>query len=72
MCKNAKMLRRPRRDAAKPSRTQLEKAEALEKHGMTVIMRAETLATTEADFLKTLLERQEQTPRNVNELSSQL
>ena len=46
----------------------LEKTEALEKHVQTVTMRAESLATTEADFSKTLLDRQEETQRNLNEL----
>ena len=41
----------------------LEKNEALEKHVMTVTMRATSLATTEADFFKTLLGRQEETQR---------
>ena len=39
----------------------LEKTEALEEHVKTVTMRAESLATTEADFGKTLLDRQEET-----------
>ena len=34
-------------------------------------MRAEPLATTEADFFQTLLECQEETQRNLNELSAQ-
>ena len=35
-------------------------------------MRAESLATTEADFSKTLLDRQEEAQRHLNELSAQL
>ena len=50
----------------------LEKAEALEKHVKTVTMRAECLATTEADFFKTLLDRQEEAQRHRNELTAQL
>ena len=49
----------------------LEEAEALQKHVKTVTMRAESLATTEADFF-TLLDRQEETQQHKNELSSQL
>ena len=37
----------------------LERADALERHVMTVTMRAESLATTDADFFKTLVNRQE-------------
>ena len=44
----------------------LEKAEAPEKHVKTVTMRA-----TEADFFKTLLDRQEEAQRHLNELSAQ-
>ena len=50
----------------------LEKTEALEKHVKTVTMRAEFLATTEADFFQTLLDRQEETQQNLNALSTQL
>ena len=50
----------------------LEKTEALEKHVKTAPMRAESLATTEADFLQTLLERHEEAQRNINNLSTQL
>ena len=50
----------------------LEKTEALEKHVMTVTMRAESLATTEADFFQTLLDRQEETQRNLNKLCAQM
>ena len=34
--------------------------------------RKESLATTEADFFKTLLDRQEETQKHLNELSAQL
>ena len=44
----------------------LEKAEALEKHVRTVTMRAESLATTEADFVETFLVRQEEAQRHLN------
>ena len=37
----------------------LEEAEALERHVKTVTMRMESLATTDADFVKTLVSRQE-------------
>ena len=50
----------------------LEKAEAMEKHAKTVTMRAESLATTEADFFNTLLDRQEEAQKHMNELSAQL
>ena len=40
------------------NRNTLENTEALEKRVKTVAMRAESLATTEADFFKTLLNRQ--------------
>ena len=46
----------------------LEKTEALEKHVKTGTMRAESLAATEADFFQTLLVRQEETQRDINEL----
>ena len=46
--------------------------EALEKRVKTVTMRVESLATTEADFFKTFLERQKETQRNLNDLSAQL
>ena len=45
-----------------------EKAEALEKHVKTV-MRAKSLAT---DFFKTLLDRQEEAHKRLNELSGQI
>ena len=49
-----------------------EKAEALEKHIKTVAVRVESLATTEADFFKTLLDRQEEAQRHLNGLAAQL
>ena len=49
-----------------------EKTEALEKHVKTLSMTAESLATTEADFLKTRLDGQEETQQNLIELSAQL
>ena len=42
------------------------------EHVKTVTMRAESLATTEADFFRTLFERQEETQRDLNGLSTQL
>ena len=48
------------------------KTEALEKHVKTVTMRAEALATTDADFFKTLIEPQEEAQKHLNELESQL
>ena len=48
-----------------------EKTEALEQHAKTVTMRAESLATTEANFFRTLLDRQEETQKHLNELSAQ-
>ena len=51
----------------------LEQTEALEKHVKTVTMRAEALATTEADFFKALIERQEEeAQKHLNELAAQL
>ena len=51
----------------------LAKSEALEKYVKTVTMRAEALATTEADFFKTLIERQEEeAQKHLNELAAQL
>ena len=50
----------------------LEKAETLEKHVKAVTMRAESWATTEAHFFKTLLDRQEQAQKHLNELSAHL
>ena len=50
----------------------LKKAEALEKRVKTLTMRAEWLATTEADFFKTLLDCQEEKQKHLIELSAQL
>ena len=50
----------------------LEKNAALEKHVKMVTMRSESLGTTEADFSKALLDRQEETQKHLNELSVQL
>ena len=50
----------------------LEKAEALEKHVKTVTMRAESLATTDGDFFKTPVNRQEEAHNHMNSLSAQL
>ena len=49
----------------------LEKTEALETHVKAVTMRAESSATTDADFFQTLPKRQEETQRNLNELCTQ-
>ena len=57
--KNVKRPQKPRRSSTAPSKTLLQKTEALEKHIKTVTMRADALATTEADFFKALLDRQE-------------
>ena len=53
-------------------RRTLEKTETLEKHGKTVTMRADSLVSTEADFFQTLIERQEETIRELNTLYGQL
>ena len=53
------------------SRT-LEKTEVLERHVKTVTMRADSLAFVEADFFQALIDRQEQTIRELNILYSQL
>ena len=50
----------------------LAKNEALEKHVKTVTMRADAFATTEADFFKALLDRQEEAQKHLNELVAQL
>ena len=47
------------------SRT-LEKTEILERHVKTVTMRADSLTTVEADSFQTLIERQEETVRELN------
>ena len=49
----------------------LEIAEAPEKLVTTVTLSVESLATTEADFFKTLLNRQEETQKHLNEHSAQ-
>ena len=53
-------------------RRTLEKTEALERHVMTVTMRADSLAFVEADFFQTLIERQEETIRELNSLYGHL
>ena len=50
----------------------LEKTVALERHVKTVTMRADSLAFNEADFFQTLIERQEETIRELNTLYGQL
>ena len=50
----------------------LEQTEALEEHVKTVTMRAKALATTEAEVFKTLIERQEEAQKNLNELPVRL
>ena len=69
--KNVKRPQKPRRSSTAPSKT-LAKTEALEKHVKTVNIRAEALATTEADFFKALIERQEEALKHLNELAAQL
>ena len=53
-------------------RRTLEKTEALEKHVKTVTMRADSLALNETDFFQTLIERQEETIRDLNTIYGQL
>ena len=53
-------------------RRTLERTEAFEKHVKTVTMRADSLATTEADFVQTLIERQEESIRELHTLYGQL
>ena len=53
-------------------RRTLEKTEALEKHVKTVTTRADSLAFNETDFFQTLIERQEETIRDLNTLYGQL
>ena len=53
------------------SRT-LEKTEILERHVKTVTMRADSLTFVEADFFQTLIEREEETIRELNFLYSHL
>ena len=50
----------------------LEKTDALEKHVKTVTMNADSLAATEADFFQTLVERVEESVRELNVLHCQL
>ena len=50
----------------------LEKTEAVDNHVRTVTMRAESLAITEADFFKTLLDLHEERRKHLNELSPKL
>ena len=52
MSKNAKKLLEAETIYSEAIKDTLQKTEALEKHGMTVTMRAESLATTQADFFK--------------------
>ena len=49
----------------------LEKTEVLEKRVKTVTQRAEPLATTEADFFKTLPDRQQETQKHLHDIPSQ-
>ena len=53
-------------------RRTLEKTEALEKHVKTVTMRSGSLAFNETDFFQTLIERQEETIRDLNTLYGKL
>ena len=53
------------------TRNTVEKTDALQKHRKTVTMRAESLVTAEANFFGTLLDRQEEPQRHLNELSAQ-
>ena len=62
----------PQRKVTEARARKASKSEALEKHVKTVTMRAESLATTEADFFKTLLDRQEGHAEHLNELAAQL
>ena len=70
--KNVKRPQKPRRSSTAPSKTLLQKNEVPEKHVKTVTMRAEALATTEADFFKALIERQEEAQKHLNELAAQV
>ena len=49
-----------------------KKNEALEKYVKSATTRTEALATTEADFFKALLDRQEEAQKHLNELAAQL
>ena len=53
-------------------RRTLENTEALEKHVKTVTMRSDSSAYNETDFFQTLIERQEESIRDLNTLYSQL
>ena len=53
-------------------RSTLERTEALEKHVKTVTMSADSFAFNEADFFQTLIERQEETIRELNTLYGHL
>ena len=53
-------------------RRTLEKTEKLERHVKTVTMRADSLAFVTADFFQTLIERQEETIRELNSLYGHL
>ena len=61
-----------RRPQANTIKNTIEKAEPLEKQVITVTMRAESLAAAEGEFFKTLLDRQEEARRHLNELSAPL
>ena len=67
---SVKRPQKPRRSSTAPSKTLLQKAKP-EKHVKKVTIRAESLATTEADFFKRLLDPQEE-EKHLNELSAKL
>ena len=50
----------------------LEKTEALERHVKTVTLRSDSLVFNETDFFQTLIERQEESIRDLNTLYGQL
>ena len=62
--------RRSRDDLQRHHQRHSCKNEALEKYVKTVTMRADAFATTEADFFKALLDRQEEAQKHLNELSA--
>ena len=69
--KGSRIPQRPRQSSSAPSRTPVTQPKRWRKrNAKTVTMRAESLATTEADFVKTLLDRQEEAQRHLNELSA--
>ena len=70
--KNAKKPRKPRRLAAEPSRTHLGTTEALEKHAKEVTMSGGVFGDHGGRFFKTLLDRQEERQKHLNELPAQL